>query len=289
MRNDVSHTDSFTQDIRERVLFTCPSTRRPDNVEIMEEWCPGLLWIVKDEVDQRDYLAAGAGDVFKQVEIRDGPSGILAARNTSLALARDEGLWCVQIDDDLQDIQYATGGDNIGTFPWSSKAEATERAAETLYTAMMSAGAHYGSLASNPNRFFARRRVNTWAFCGTQWCMIDPSQPEWFSQTIDLREEWEMTLRHLTVYGVVARLDWIVPTVLHLTNPGGLVDTRTDERVSYCSKYLLHTYPDLVRRSSRKTRNYDLQLIHGIKNTLDRRAKEAYIRVNRDLGLEVEL
>jgi len=280
----------MSTDIQEHVLITCPSTRRPENVPKMLEWCPDILFVVRDQVDVNEYKSAGHArmNIEKQINVADEVVGLPAARNTCLQMAHAQDKFCLQVDDDLQKLSVAAGGSNKRKNLAAIPSESLETAASLLYKAMTAIDAHLGALASNANFYFAKPRVHTWAFCCAQFVMINPDQPEWWHPTIDYKDEWEMTLRHLKKYRKVARLDWIVPTALHWNNPGGLCDNdnREAEDVQNARR-LLQMYPDLVRKNTaRKTRVSDLSLIHNTL-TMPDEAKIAYHDVNKAFGFKV--
>lgn len=250
------------------VLYTIPSTRRPQNVENMMRYTDEWVWIVKDKKDLKDYRAAGATNVTRQTA--DGLSG---ARNTSLAMAEANDMVCLQVDDDLRGLYMATGNTTGDRIPMN-----IDQAVLEIFTAMLDVGTGLGGALSTANPFFHRPVVNTWKFCCGQFLMIDPAYGEKWDPdpAIRFKDDWEMTCRFLRNTGKVARVDWILPDASH-TGSGGLNQHRTSHNDMASAKVVMRMYPEIVRRHP--TRVGELQLIHT-KTTMPKSAKEAFKRVN---------
>lgn len=247
------------------VLYTCPSTRRPDNVPKMMEWYPDFLWVLADEQDVEEYQAQGA----ERIVLQPG-EGLPDARNTCVHQAAEAGKYCLQVDDDLQSLVLGVGQRE------SIEPISLPDAVGEVLGAMHVTGAHLGGVYSSNNPYFAKPRIHTWAFCCAQFIVVTPWQDLWWDTDIDFKDDWELTCRHLKTYGKVARVDYIVPHALN-SGGGGLSQHRTLMKDVQAAKKVIARYPDIVRKHPR--RDGELQLIHTVK-TMPETAKEAYRRAN---------
>lgn len=248
------------------VLYTIPSTRRPGNVPRMMEYTEDWLWVVRDERDEEDYTAAGAGKVVVQVG-----EGLPAARNTALAYADDIGAFCLQVDDDLRGLYRATGNRTADREPMDIDAAVNE-----IVYYMGEVGTWMGGACSTSNPFFSRPRIHTWAFICAQFVIVDPSAEQFWHPKIDFKDDWELTCRALTTAGAVARVDWILPDASH-TGAGGLNQHRDIHKDIAGAKAVRRAYPSIV--TFHKKRVGELQMIHNVTN-MPRHAKEIYNKVN---------
>ena len=263
-------------DIEDEVLFTIPSTRRPDNVELMSRWYPHWTWVVEDKKDKKDYEAAGAKDVF----IKDG-EGLRGSRNTCVELALSAGKLCLQVDDDLQNLYRATGQSTGDREPIN-----IYDAVKEVVAAMWKVDAALGSVLSTDNPFYSSERIHTWAFCAGQFIILDPEQPEWWEKnpSFQYKDDWELTLRHLERYHKVVRVDYILPNAINGApshgrhgGKGGLNATRNIHTDVGSARAVLARYPELVRKNPRRVG--ELLLRHNIK-TMPDHAKEMYRILN---------
>jgi len=268
----------------QKYLPVCPSTRRSHNVPEILKWWPDMLFVVHDKADEVDYRIAGARLVVRQRDTKD-MTGLPAARNTCMEIARDEGVYCLQVDDDLQELYVSAGGSNKKipiAAETGSKETAFEFAADKIYEAMLVADVHLGALASNANVYFAKPRIHVWAFCCAHFIMVNPFQPEWWHPTIDYKDDWELTLRHLRAYQGIVRMDYIAPDALHWTNPGGLCDDPERLQKDVENSYLLcRMYPGMVRRNPKRVG--ELRMAQTVRD-IPQAAKDRYNEVNRTFG-----
>ena len=247
-----------------RLLITVPSHRRPHTVETFPT-VPDV-WIVNDAKDVRDYRAAGADNVVAS-------GGRLAEnRNLGIELALKERAISVQCDDDLKGI-YRVWHDES---QWEHTTKTpVEQVANEVWECMRIAGTPLGGVYPQRNPFYAQQRVHTWGYIEGAFMVFDPRLPE--RCVSRFKEDWEMTCKVLRRVGCVARLDFYVMDAEFLTNPGGQNEYRTPDVIRRDVRYLLRTYPDIVR--PHKSRPDDLRTYHTTK-TMPEAAKLAYRRVN---------
>ena len=248
------------------VMYTIPSTRRPQNVKNMMRYTDDWVWIVKDKKDLKSYKAAGATSIVKQTG-----DGLPGARNTALAMAEANDMVCLQVDDDLRGLYIGTGNTTGDREPVD-----IHQAVLEIYSAMQEAETGLGGALSTSNPFFHRPSIHTWAFCCAQFIMVDPIYGEQWDPDIDFKDDWEITCRFLRKVGHVARVDWILPDASH-KGIGGLNEYRTLEKDIAGAKAVLRRYPDIVRRHTKRVG--ELQMIHNRTN-MPAHAKEVYNRVN---------
>ena len=136
------------------VLPCIPSTRRPDNVQMMIDQYPDWIWVVKDKKDEKDYLKAGAN----HVEIQRGEM-LHGARTTCNAIARSAGLLSLQVDDDVRGTYrvYSKSREDMVRIPIAD-------AVYEVVQAMQLTDAHMGSPLSTANPYFSNQRIHVWAF-----------------------------------------------------------------------------------------------------------------------------
>lgn len=176
----------------------------------MSRFVPDATWIVPPE-EARDYLAAPKLLVTP---------GLSAARNLALDDAGDD--LCVQLDDDLQSLSW------LNLINGEVTPLSIEKAVIEIADRMDWLKVRLGGTSPTGNPYFTRRRVTMRGFVMASFMVAAPS-PIRFDPWFVIKEDYDYTLRHIVLYGGVARVDTILPRFQHRTNPGGAVDVRTDE------------------------------------------------------------
>lgn len=211
------------------------SRARPDNVASMRTHLPDVetTWVVPPE-DELAYADAGADRILATV-------GLSAARNLALDDAFADGSTCVQLDDDLKKIE-TLDLDSRATRPTTLAA-----AIHSINVVMDEIGARLGGASSTPNPYFVRRPLSTKHFVIGSLSVVKPTDLR-YSTRLRLKEDYDYTLRHIVTYGLVARVDPILPTFQHYSNPGGAVDSRSDEAEQHAIAELRADWGHLVSR-----------------------------------------
>lgn len=230
------------------------SASRPDNVRAMEEAVAPHrpYWYVPRE-QVGSYLRA----------IQPGRSwgvapteSLCQARNLAIDHAQQEGLWCLQTDDDYVRALWL---DEPGRLDRKPRPTTFHDVAQAVIDACLHHGAHYGGVAPTANAYFARRPVTTWGFVIGSFSVHSPTTPIRISTDVELKEDWDLTCAHLERYGCVARVDRALVTYRHYTNRGGCQDYRDARREAEACERLIARYPSLLRRHGRRVNELALR------------------------------
>lgn len=217
------------------------SSGRPANALTMEShtalWGAAPTWYV-GHGEAPDYRYAGASHV-----IEAGP--LCVARNRALDDA--DGKHCLQLSDDLKRIGWANGKKAADV-----TAVSLAEAATILTAAMDEHGAQLAGGAPTSNPFYSRPGVHRAGFIVGDMCLIRAGCPLRFDEQLMLKEDYDYTLQHLSTYGVVARVDQLLPVFAHRTNPGGAVAVRTPQLEDETIAYLMAKWPRHLRPNPRR-------------------------------------
>ena len=249
---------------------TVPSYRRPGNVPLMQAHYPKIIWVVADRQDKQSYEQAGA----HKVVIREG-KGLLAARNTCLAIAREQGNLNLQLDDDISAFHRVHFG---STESEHRKVQVPfEEIAQEMIYAMFLSGTYLTGILPHDNQGFAEPQVHTWAFCIARCVLVSTLANKRWPGKYALKEDWAMTLKHLKTCGAITRLDYVLVDT-HNTGYGGLHNYRTAKKEVRSAKYLLKRYPEFVKKHPTKAGEL---LLRNRKRGMPDSAKQVYELVNR--------
>jgi hypothetical protein len=205
------------------MYVACVSSNRVANVPAMLEiTAPAKLrWYVGSEADAAAYTAAGADVRFA------GP--LCAARNAALDDAFTKGVPCVQISDDLKRIQWLDDKRGVpgksGFTKYPVKTMTFLHALGVLETVLEDGFMLTGVAATNNPGFYPGHPVSLNKFVVGDLFAAQPSEIR-FDPAITLGEDYDYTCQHLQRYGQVARVNRVLATFAHRSNPGGAVDAR---------------------------------------------------------------
>lgn len=204
------------------------SARRPECVgPMLAALVPDVVHFAVPEANADGYSAQAANlppeqrDRFRLVPLGDfGLERPLPAhRNACTDRSQAAGQASFQVSDDLLSLK-TLGTDGKGhAATWPAVRDT------------MLAGLRRADLVGVPptaNPFYAKRRVNPWSFIiGDLYLTSATSEPR-ASLDIPLKEDYDLTCKHLRAYGRVARLDWLLAEFRHYSNPGGAVSYRNE-------------------------------------------------------------
>lgn len=209
------------------------SHARPDNVEAMQALIGDATWIV-GEGETDAYEAAGAYDVLEG-------GGLCESRNLALKVAFDNNVPCVELSDDLRGIKtvYDVTPEGKNLVRDISFVDAVE----ALMGGAFASGAKLAGCAPTNNPFYAnfKKPVGNKHFIVGDFIFVRPCEL-FFDERLKLKEDYDYTLAHLHDFGTVARLNLLLPTFVHRTNPGGACDFRTAEREQDAIAYLRYKW-----------------------------------------------
>lgn len=193
------------------------SHKRPGNIQKTEELLglhKGLTWYV-GENEKEDYSAAGG-------TIVEGGK-LIPSRNHALDDAFKQNKYCVMIEDDLISINHITAYciPRPITFGLAIK---------EMYDVLKNTPMHLAGASPTGNAFYydPHKPLGLKHFILGSFIMVKPT-PLRFDDTLELKEDYDYTLQHISKYGGVCRLNYLLPRFRHSTNKGGAVDYRTEE------------------------------------------------------------
>lgn len=228
-----------------------PSYRRSDVVSVKtlrvlaEGGVPRervFLAVTNDEI--ADYRRRVDPGLYASL-ISDVVPGSVASAHNRIVEALGPGD-VVQMDDDIRALKQQTT-------PTTHATIADVGAVFDLgFTAARSHGATLWGVYPVCNAFYMRRRLST----GLSFCI-----GHCFGQilsgrgcertTLDVKNDYERTLRHFMADGGVVRLDWIAAESVVYTGRGGMQGVRTAAAADAAIGDLQRRFPGLVRRKRR--------------------------------------
>jgi hypothetical protein len=215
------------------------SSGRPGAPAKMARFLVGLdvTWYVgADEFD--DYARFAEGHSVEAV------GGLIASRNAALEYAFQLGQPCLQLSDDLTKLQMIEAS--------GQTAECSlRRAIDTMSNALAMTGAKLAGVAPTSNAFFGKRAINPRGFCVGDMILVQPTDLR-FDTALRLKEDYDYTAQHLERYGKVARVDWLLASFTHSTNPGGAVAYRTPEVEQEAIAILKAKWPAAIRDNAKR-------------------------------------
>jgi hypothetical protein len=219
------------------------SARRPLNVPAMHQRWFGttepVTWVVPEE-DAEAYAAAGAQHLLP---VPHPPAGsgrypLPAARNAALHAATAAGQVCIQTDDDLRRLCLLTKDGKRRDVPWPRVRD--------LLIGALDGSARLAGTAPTSNVLSARHTTTRAGFILGSLCATDAATPRW-DETIPLKEDYDYSCAHITTYGQVARMNWIIPDYAHYSNRGGAVSFRNEQNENETTRLLLARWPQYLK------------------------------------------
>ncbi|SNR44286.1 hypothetical protein SAMN06265360_10637 [Haloechinothrix alba] len=222
----------------------CISAGRPMNVpQVHKAMRPHPVTWVVPQAQAADYRLTGAEHVLPVPPPADGHS-LPVQRNTALDDAFNQGLGCIQTDDDPAKLETLS--------PNGKAVHATlDHYIETWNRALRDTGACLAGCSPTPNPYFARDRVATGLFIMGQLFAALPSELR-FDPQLPVREDYDYTCQHMQQHGAVARADTLLPSYAHWTNRGGCQDYRTPRLDRRVNTTLLERWPRLLKPHPRR-------------------------------------
>tara|TARA_R100001594_G_scaffold16010_1_gene33229 strand:- start:1046 stop:1771 length:726 start_codon:yes stop_codon:yes gene_type:complete len=168
--------------------------------------------------EEEEYKKAGAAAV---VEV--GP--LCESRNAALKDAWDRGYPCIELSDDLTNLEVLHMGE------WQSgKEKCFIDCAKEILRVMTKNGAYLGGIAPTANKFYyhAKRPLHTNAFIVGDFIVVRDCGL-WFDEAFTLKEDYDYTLQHIQKFGLVVRANYILASFQHRKNAGGVVEYRNQK------------------------------------------------------------
>lgn len=195
------------------------SAGRPGNVPAMTSLVGPATWYVPPD-EHYAYASVGA-----RVHLAC-PRGLTPARNEALRQAWASGAPCIQLSDDLRKLQRAhvPQGGSVA----KAVAVTFTEVARSLLEAARVLRAKLAGVAPTANAFYFNPAspLSSAAFIiGDLFAALPCGL--FFDEELRLKEDYDYTLQHLRAYGRVARVNSVLATFAHYTNPGGVVGYRS--------------------------------------------------------------
>lgn len=243
------------------MLVAIPSKSRPwksKSKEFMKN--SGVLFVPQSELDL--YCK-----VYKPSEIVGVPNevkGITATRNW--ILQQNIGEDVVFVDDDLMVTGFhhvGYGGDMYKKKFIKFKTEEEvlwqfEKGFDTcksLGWKIWGARTESMGLSARPEKPFQFRRYITASCMG-----IVNDGTMMFDERFRVKEDYEIGLRHIQMFGGVLGIDYFVWQNSHWTDEGGCKDYRSDKVERDCINLLIKMYPQYIQSVSNKKSQYSIKL-----------------------------
>lgn len=219
-----------------------PSKGRPENVPNMVsfDWgvIPTFVVPLEELTEYTKALPHDAQATFVGVH----SEGVGWQRQACFDLARAQGLYCVQSDDDLVQLKLIQLG--------MEKPVVTPPVIVIKYmlAQMASIGAKLAGIAPTDNAFFSKKEVQTAHFCRGNLTILAPDADVAYDMhTFRCKEDYDVTAQVITRHGYVARCDFVLGSYRQRTNKGGVVAYRNDEMSEREAALLVQKWPNLIK------------------------------------------
>lgn len=214
------------------------SAKRPDNVNKIHERVGLGTWLVPTE-EVSLYEEQGATVV-------DGGEfpNLVATRNLALDLAFEQGLPCVQTDDDFVKIKRAYGKQRTEEITFND-------AVDLMIGRLQRAELFYGAVAPTTNPFFVGDITSKTGFCIASFCVTLPCGLR-FDAKLTLKEDYDYTLQHIATFGGVVRSNDLLAEYKHYSNSGGAVAVRSTPNEQRNIAYLKSKWGEAIRDNPRR-------------------------------------
>jgi hypothetical protein len=219
------------------------SARRPTAVTALHALGVEAAWYVA-EGDAPSYREAGARTVIEAGKL-------IPSRNQALEDAFSQARPCLQLSDDLTEINLWRGGKRTDPLPFPKLL--------ALMDSYLAGDCRLVGIAPTSNTFYAGAEVKTQHFILGDLFLAAPS-PIRFDESLPLKEDYDYTCQHLATYGQVARLDFILANFKHRSNKGGAVDYRTAALEQEAISILRRKWPAWIHPNPRRENEVLLRL-----------------------------
>ena len=237
------------------MLVAIPSKSRPYPSKTKELMKSGVLFVPACEL--ADYKK-----VYNEViGVPDEVKGITATRNW--ILKNTDERWVLFIDDDL-DTQgrFVLKNKGYGIKPkkmtereWLQEIERLFELTESLGYKICGVNTEGQKLSAHIEKPFIFRNYVLGSFMG-----IVNDGSIYFDETYRVKEDYEISLRHIETYGGILRARHLWWMNSHWTDAGGCKDYRSDQMERETINRLIRRYPKFVRKVTHKASQYCIQL-----------------------------
>lgn len=213
----------------------------------------GTFFVPNSEIHQYSYIKNVIG-------IPNEIQGITNTRNWILKNTDEK--WVVFLDDDAKNIGYTELGrtqakkidirdEGFWCEEFLKAFDLTEQLGYKLWGVKTEAA---------PRSVYPYKPILTRTYL-TASCMGMVNDGEfYFDENFKVKEDYEICLRHLKIYGGILGIRYIHWENEHWTTEGGCKDYRTLEMEKKAIKDLHKLYPNMIRSAKRKANQFTIQL-----------------------------
>lgn len=231
---------------RHNVWLCSVSAGRPQEVGPMQEKLGKLTWYAPEE-EWNDYKKHGAEGV------RPGSNqAVVPIRNRAMQDAWEQGLPCVQLDDDLKRVMTLTKGRTSNG--WRSDPAGVRHAMEVFIEEVMLTPYYLGGVPPTNNVYFADGNMHSHVFCRSHIWLVKPNELL-LDPNLLTKFDYDYSLSHMQRYGGVARYDGVIFDFDFGHKAGGHVATRTKIGERNSVEYLQRKWGKEVVRGNPKRPN----------------------------------
>lgn len=205
-----------------------------------------ITLFVASEEEASEYGKTVPPELYGEIVVAEPGMGAVRRFITS---HYPEGTWVLQVDDDLEDlIHYLSPTESIPV-------PNIRAVIETGFHDMTAGGCTLWGIYPVANPYFMTPKI-TYDLKYIVGCFfgIEVKHDPKLQVSLEDKEDFERTLLHYLADGAVCRLNYVAPKTRYYTEPGGMQETRTKERVDQSAESLHARFPELCSLAKSKTR-----------------------------------
>lgn len=213
------------------------SHKRPENIKPITKLIGDSTFYVNTG-EKNLYLQAGAKNV------KECGDNICQARNQAIKDARNYGLPCIQVSDDLKSIKFV---ELINNEYFVNNTD-FEYVVETIVQELENKNYYYGGIAVTTNRLnYTGINFSYDKLIVNDLVCIMPGD-YLFDEKMYLKEDYDMTLTQLLEVGGVVRCNQFLCDFPHRNNKGGANTYRTTKEEHEANMRVYNKWGDLIKK-----------------------------------------
>lgn len=237
------------------MLIAIPSKSRPFKSKSKELLKSGVLFVPACEYEEYKKI------YDEVVAVPDDVKGITATRNWVLRNTAER--WVVFVDDDLQTAGrfiakpqgYGLKHQKMTEEEWLKEFERLFEATESFGWKIFGVNTESQKTSARIDKPFVLRQ---YVLASCMGIVNDGSM--YFDETFKVKEDYEISLRHIEQYGGILRARHLYWQNSHWKDRGGCKDYRTDGMEREMINKLIKRYPRYIRKVANKSSQYTIQL-----------------------------
>lgn len=186
------------------------------------------------------YSNAGAENVVEA-------GGLIESRNAALDDAFADGMYCVQLSDDVKRLDW----NNWLGLKKPQGIMTIERALSYFHKTALKSEAKLIGIPPTSNAYFAKAPYTYNGFVIGDAFLCKPTELR-FDTNLRLKEDYDFSLQHIAHEGGTIRVNTVLWTFQHYSNKGGAVSYRTDNLEQETVMYLLRKWSGALRLNPRR-------------------------------------